>query len=73
MHEISDFGEIVLVVAVGFSLAVFGRALTERFRIPAAALFLITAAAASDLFPGLGAAMSVRTVTVPPRPSDQKP
>jgi cell volume regulation protein A len=62
MSEISDFGEIVLVVSAGFSLALFGRALTDRFRIPGAALFLVAAAAASDLFPGLGDAISVVTV-----------
>ena len=62
MSEISNFGEIVLVVAAGFSLALYGRALTERFRIPGAALFLIAAAAASDLVPALGDAISFVTV-----------
>jgi potassium/hydrogen antiporter len=62
MTEISDFGEVVFVVAGGFLLALFGRALTERLRIPGAALFLIAAAAASDLFPRLGDAISVVTV-----------
>jgi potassium/hydrogen antiporter len=62
MNEISDFGQIVLVVAVGFSLALFGRALTERLRIPSAALFLLAAATASDLVPRLGDAISFVTV-----------
>lgn len=62
MSEISDFGEIVLVVAAGFSLALFGRALTERLRIPSAALFLIAAAAASDVVPSLQDAISIVTV-----------
>ena len=62
MTEISDFGAIVLVVAVGLSLALLGRAITERLAIPSAALFLVGAAVASDLFPDLGEAISVVTV-----------
>lgn len=62
MTEISDFGEIVLVVAAGFSLALYGRAITERLAIPGAALFLVAAAAASDLVPRLQDAISVVTV-----------
>ena len=49
MDEIAVFGELVLVVAAGVSLALLGRLLTERFAIPSAALFLLAAAAASDL------------------------
>jgi cell volume regulation protein A len=60
--EISDFGQVVLVVAAGFSLALFGRALTERIRVPSAALFLLAAATASDLVPELGEAISIVTV-----------
>ena len=62
MTEISDFGVVVLVVAAGFSLALFGRAITERFAIPSAALFLVAAAAASDLAPRLHDTISVVTV-----------
>jgi potassium/hydrogen antiporter len=62
MTEIMDFGVIVLVVSGGFTLALFGRALTERLRIPAPALFLVAAAAASDLFPELREAVSFVTV-----------
>ena len=62
MNEIADFGQVVLVVAAGFTLALFGRAITERFAIPSAALFLIAAAAASDLVPRLGEAVSFVTV-----------
>jgi cell volume regulation protein A len=62
MSEISDFGQIVLVVATGFSLALFGRTITERLAIPSAALFLVAAAAASDLVPRLGDAISFVTV-----------
>ena len=62
MTEIADFGQIVFVVAVGFSLALLGRAVTERFAVPAAALFLIAAAAASDLVPDLADELSFVTV-----------
>ena len=62
MTEISDFGAIILVVASACFLALLGRAITERFAIPSAALFLVAAAAASDLFPGLRDAISFVTV-----------
>jgi potassium/hydrogen antiporter len=60
--EIADFGQIVFVVAAGLSLALLGRAVTERFAVPTAALFLIAAAAASDLFPDLEDELSFVTV-----------
>jgi potassium/hydrogen antiporter len=52
----------VLVVAAGCSLALFGRAITDRLAIPSAAVFLLAAAAASDLVPELGDAISFVTV-----------
>jgi cell volume regulation protein A len=60
--EISDFGQIVLVVAAGCALALFGQALTEKIRIPSAALFLVAAAAASELVPAFNDAISIVTV-----------
>ena len=62
MDEIATFGQIVLVVSAAFSLALLGRLLTERFAIPSAALFLIAAAVASELWPGLRDAISFVTV-----------
>jgi len=53
MSEIQDFGLIVIIVAGGFSLAIALSKLTERFPVPAPALFLLVAAVASDIFPGL--------------------
>jgi potassium/hydrogen antiporter len=53
MSELTDFGLIVLIVAGSFSLALAGYKLTELFPVPAPALFLIAAAAASDIWPGL--------------------
>ena len=52
----------MLVVAAGCSLALFGRAITDRLAIPSAAVFLLAAAAASDLVPELGGAISFVTV-----------
>ena len=49
MDEISDFGSIVLVISAGFLLALLGRKLTERFPIPAPAVFLLAAAVSPAL------------------------
>jgi cell volume regulation protein A len=48
MSELTDFGLVILVVAGSFSLAVGGYKLTERYPIPAPALFLVGAAVVSD-------------------------
>ncbi|MEJ7567465.1 MAG: cation:proton antiporter [Gaiellaceae bacterium] len=62
MNEIATFAEMILVVAAGFSLALFGRSAIERIAIPSAALFLVAAAIASDISPRLGNAISFVTV-----------
>src|SRR5438876_9379912 len=62
MNELHEFGTVVLVVAAGFFLALGTYKLTERFPVPAPALFLLAAAAASDVFPGLAEHVSIRTV-----------
>ena len=62
MNEISTFAEMILVVAAGFSLALFGRTVIERIAIPSAALFLVAAAVSSDISPRLGNAISFVTV-----------
>src|SRR6478735_4369185 len=61
MHEVHDFGLIVLLVSTGFALAVVSSRLSERIRIPGPAIFLIAAALLSDAFPALGD-ISIRTV-----------
>jgi cell volume regulation protein A len=61
MHEVHEFGVIVLLVATAFALAVVSSRLSERLRIPGPALFLIAAALLSDAFPSLGD-LSIRTV-----------
>ena len=62
MSEILRFGALVLVVAAGLFLALGTYKLTERFPLPAPALFLLAAAAISDVFPGLAQHVSISTV-----------
>jgi potassium/hydrogen antiporter len=62
MTEISDFASIVLVVTAGFALAVLSTKLTERVPVPAPAIFLLAAAAVSDIWPGVYEAVPIRTV-----------
>jgi len=61
MHEVHDFGLIVLLISSAFGLAVITSRLSERVRIPGPALFLIAAALLSDAYPSLGD-LSIRTV-----------
>jgi potassium/hydrogen antiporter len=51
--EIGDFGAIVLAIAGGVMLALLARTLSERFPIPAPALFLVAAAATPVLLPDI--------------------
>jgi potassium/hydrogen antiporter len=62
VDELLEFGTIVFVVGAGFSVALALYKLTARFPIPAPALFLFAAAAASDLFPGLSDHVPIKTV-----------
>jgi cell volume regulation protein A len=62
MTEIADFGVIVLIVTGAFALAVLSTKLTERFPIPAPAIFLLAAALVSDLWPRAYEAVPIRTV-----------
>src|SRR6187551_918598 len=62
MDEFATFGLIVLIVSGGFTLALFGRLLSDRFAVPSAALFLLAAALASDLRPRLAEEVSFVTV-----------
>src|SRR6266536_2507356 len=61
MHEAHEFGVIVLLMSTVFALAVVSSRLSERFRVPGPALFLIAAAVLSDAFPSLGD-LQIRTV-----------
>jgi cell volume regulation protein A len=60
--EIADFGEIVLIVAGGLTLALLSTKLNERIPIPAPGIFLVAAAILSDVIPSIGDHVSIRTV-----------
>jgi potassium/hydrogen antiporter len=62
MSEIADFAIVILIVAGGFSLAALSTKLTERVPVPAPAMFLVAAALASDLWPGIYEYVPIRTV-----------
>jgi cell volume regulation protein A len=62
MHEVTHFGAIVLLVSGALSIALLSNKLSEKLRVPTAAFFLLAAAAASDIWPGLGKAVSIRDV-----------
>jgi cell volume regulation protein A len=62
LSEVSDFGTIVLVVAGGLLLAVVATRLNDRFPVPEPGIFLVLAAIASDLFPGLSDRLSTQEV-----------
>jgi cell volume regulation protein A len=54
LSELTDFGLVVLVVSGTFLAALGAHKLTEFFPVPAPAVFLLAAAIASDIWPGLG-------------------
>lgn len=62
MHEVTHYGTIVLLVSGSLSIALLSNKLSERLRVPTAAFFLLVAATASDIWPGLGDAVSTRDV-----------
>ena len=53
MSDIEPFGLVVLLSALAVLAAVLSNRLTERFRIPAPALFFVAAAVAVRVLPGL--------------------
>jgi cell volume regulation protein A len=62
MTEISDFGTIIFVVTAGFVVAALSTSLTERVPVPAPAIFLVAAAAVSDIWPQIYDAVPIETV-----------
>jgi potassium/hydrogen antiporter len=62
VSEVLSFGTTVLIVSAGFLLALAATKLTERFPVPGPAIFLLLAAAAAELFPGLADHISIRDV-----------
>jgi len=53
VHDLTSFGLTVLLVAGALSAALLASKVSARTSIPSAALFLVAAAFASDLFPSL--------------------
>ncbi len=62
MTEITDFGLVITAVAGVFGLAVLSNKLSERFAVPAPAIFLLAAALAGRTFSRLGDELSIRDV-----------
>ena len=62
MTEITDFGLVITGVAGVFGLAVLSSKLSERFAVPAPAIFLLAAALAGRSFTRLGDELSIRDV-----------
>src|SRR5919198_2754875 len=62
MHEVTHYGAIVLLVSGSLSIALLSNRLSEKLHVPTGAFFLLIAAAASDIWPGLGDAVSTRDV-----------
>jgi cell volume regulation protein A len=60
VHDVTAFGLSILVVSGAMSAALLASKLSARTSIPSAALFLVAAAVASDLFPSLQ--VSIRLV-----------
>jgi cell volume regulation protein A len=52
--DVEPFGRVILLIALIGTLAVLSNRFSERLRVPAPAIFLIGAAAASDIWPRLG-------------------
>ena len=59
MGEIQDFGLIVLFVSGIVSLALLSNKVSERFAIPAPAIFLLAAAVTVHFWPSLGRKLSI--------------
>jgi len=60
MHEVLDFGALLLLISGALSAALLASKLSARLSIPSAAFFLVAAAVASDVFPELS--LSISTV-----------
>ena len=62
MTELHDFAVVLTIVAGGLWLALVSTRLTSRLRVPAPVVFLVAAAAISDIFPSLSEPVSTRIV-----------
>ena len=67
VEDIEPFGLTLLIVAVAVAVALSSNRISARLRIPAPAVFLVGAAAASDVFPalsGVGLVVVEQVVTI---------
>ena len=64
MSELSDFGLVVLVVASGVMLALLAARLSERYPVPAPALFLLAALALPVALPHIRTVERIGVVAV---------
>jgi cell volume regulation protein A len=62
VDELITFGQVVLLVAGGFALALLSQKLTDWVPIPAPGIFLVAAAVISDIYSGFADALSIRGV-----------
>jgi potassium/hydrogen antiporter len=62
MAEVTHFGAIVLGLSLAFAFAVLSNKINEWLPLPTAVLFLLAAAVASDIWPNLGDAVSIKDV-----------
>jgi cell volume regulation protein A len=62
MSEIADFATVLVLASAGLALAAASTKLTQRIPVPTPAIFLVGAAAASDLWPTLYRHVPVHTV-----------
>jgi len=60
--DAAEFGRVVLIVAVGFAVAILSSRISGRLRVPAPALFLAAAAVSSDLIPNLAPLLTIHDV-----------
>lgn len=62
LHSLQVFAEGALLISAALVLAVLGRLVAERIAVPIAALLLLSAAAFSDVFSGVGDVLSFEDV-----------
>jgi cell volume regulation protein A len=62
VDELITFGQVVLLVAGGFGLALLSQKLTDWVPIPAPGIFLVAAAVISAIFSGFADALTIRGV-----------
>jgi potassium/hydrogen antiporter len=60
--DAAEFGRVVLIVAVGFAVAILSSRVSGRLRVPAPALFLAAATVSSDLIPNLAPLLTIHDV-----------